>query len=193
MDEPSTNWDEQVEKARQGDPYARDRVLSRLRPLVVKRIQRRLGAGNSDASDVAQETLMNVDRSLHQFNGQGWKGFMAWARTIEFNAFARLNRRTVLPINSLDAAAGSSVALVDLLFADSPSPSSKAARAELELRLVSYISELSDLQRSVISMHYREKLSLREIGRRLRIGPYRATEAHRVALETLKRRLADGQ
>lgn len=192
MGEPSTNWDELVEKARQGNPDARNRVLSRLRPLVVKRI-RSSGACDADASDVAQETLTNVDRGLHQFNGQGWAGFMTWVRTIERNVFAQLKRRAALPINSLDAAAGSSIALVDMLFADSPSPSSKAARAELELRLKTYISKLPDRQQTVISMFYREKLSLAEIARRIGITADAVAIAKRNALRTLKKRLADGQ
>lgn len=63
-------------------------------------------------------------------------------------------------------------------------------RAELELRIGAALRALPALQRGVVLSHYEDGLRLRAIGAQFGVGKSRASQIHRAAILSLRRRLS---
>jgi RNA polymerase sigma factor (sigma-70 family) len=87
----STNWDELVARARAGEAYAMDDLLSAARPLVLRRCAKFLPY-RQDAEEAAQEALMTIATRLDDFSGRGT--FVGWVTVISSNT-ARMTYRSM--------------------------------------------------------------------------------------------------
>ena len=155
--------------------------LDRFRPWLVllarSQLAGRLG-GKLDASDVAQQALLEACRALPQFRGSTEAELVAWLRSIlanvlahEFRRYVGTEGRDVSREVSLDAElAESSRRLQNVLADTGPSPSEHAARHEQEIRLAEVLARLPDDYREVIVLRNLEGLSHEEVARRMGRG-----------------------
>lgn len=72
-----------VAAAQQGDPESLERLLARLRPMVLRRCSRFL-PHHADAEEAAQDALLSISTHLHEYSGRG--SFLGWVTVIASNA-----------------------------------------------------------------------------------------------------------
>jgi RNA polymerase sigma-70 factor (ECF subfamily) len=156
--------------------------------------------GKLSASDVVQETLLRAEQHKEQFRGDG-TALAAYLRKILANTLAdkvrefACDKRDIALERSLqDALDRSSVHLEKWLAAEQSSPSEKAERQELLLRLAEALASLPEEERVALEMHYLQvpAVPLAEIATHLGRPSARAV-AGLVArgLERLRKRLHD--
>src|SRR5260370_14957700 len=109
--------------------------------------------GKLDPSDVVQQTLLSAHEKRHQFQGRTEAEFLGWLRQILANHLAGAVRRfgaglrDVKRERSLEGGLEESAARLDLwLAADHSSPSQRAMRHEMHLRLAHALGQLPDDQ-----------------------------------------------
>jgi RNA polymerase sigma-70 factor (ECF subfamily) len=123
-----------------------------------------------DASDVVQQAILQAHEARAQFRGTTEAEKVAWLRAILANVLAAAGRRfeaqarDVGRERSLEAELElSSSRLECLLAADETSPSQRAVRGEVLLRLAAALALLPDDQRRVVELHHLEGLAVGEI------------------------------
>ncbi len=158
-------------------PDALERFRSWLGLLARLQVEPRLRA-KFDASDVVQQTMLEAVRGWASFRGGTEAELAAWLRQIlarvllhERRRFGGAQRRDLCREVSLEQAlAESSRRLGDLLAAPDTSPSERAGRHELELRLADAMAKLPADYAEVILLRNIEGLSHDEIARRMGRG-----------------------
>jgi len=170
-----------LDAARRGDRAAAGELLQRyadwLRLLARLQIDRGLQA-KLDASDVAQQALLEACRALPQFRGSTEAELAAWLRSIlanvlahEVRRYAGTEGRDVSREVSLDAELAESSRRLQGVLADTgPSPSAQAAQHEQEVRLAEVLARLPDDYREVIVLRNLEGLSHEEVAQRMGRG-----------------------
>ena len=86
-----TDLTQLVRSAQAGDGAALEEVLTRIRPLVLRRCSRFL-PHRADAEDAAQEALLIISRKLSSYAGRG--SFQGWVTVVTSNA-ARATYRSL--------------------------------------------------------------------------------------------------
>ena len=131
-----------------------------------------------DASDLAQQTLVQAYQALGQFRGVTDAELGAWLRQILARNLAHAARdlgrakRDVARERSLEAALDeSSARLGDWLAAEQSSPSQRADRNEQVVRLAEALAQLPEAQREALVQHYWQDRPLADIGRDLGRSP----------------------
>jgi RNA polymerase sigma-70 factor, ECF subfamily len=131
-----------------------------------------------DASDIVQQTMLEAVRGWPKFRGGTEAELAAWLRQIlahvlmhEMRRFGASQRRDVSREESLEQAlAESSRRLGDALASPGSSPSERASRQELELRLADALARLPADHAEVIVLRNVEGLSHDEIAQRMGRG-----------------------
>jgi RNA polymerase sigma-70 factor (ECF subfamily) len=195
-DSPVTQ--ELLAKAKQGEPAAVDQLLARHREPVRRMIDMRLDraiARRVDASDIAQEVLLEASRRLKDYLRQPDLPFHLWLRHIArdhlIDAHRRhrvAKRRTVdreRPIET-GAADRSSVELVAELIDRELTPATAALRKELQNRFQSVLTELDEDDREIILMRHFEQLSNQEVAAALGLTEPAASMRHLRALRKMR-------
>jgi RNA polymerase sigma-70 factor (ECF subfamily) len=141
------------------------RLLARLQ--LSPRLQAKL-----DASDVAQQAILQAHEGRGQFRGRSEAEWLAWLRAILANALAAAARRFSAAARDLGRERSleaeleqSSSRLECLLAADQTSPSERAARGEGLLRLAHALNHLPPDQRGVVELHHLKGLPVAEVAR----------------------------
>jgi RNA polymerase sigma-70 factor (ECF subfamily) len=123
-----------------------------------------------DASDVAQQTILQAHQARAQFRGTTEVEKLAWLRAILANVLAAAARqfearaRDVGRERSLEGdLERSSSRLECLLTADQTSPSQRAVRCEELMRLATALTRLPDDQRQVVELHHLQGLPVAEV------------------------------
>jgi RNA polymerase sigma-70 factor (ECF subfamily) len=140
-------------------------------------LSRRLGA-KLDASDAAQQALLEACRTFPQFRGTTEAELTAWLRAIlahvlahEVRRYAGTQGRDLTREASLDAELAESSRRLQQVLADPGlSPSEHAAQQEQELRLADVLARLPEDYREVIVLRNLEGLSHEEAARRMGRG-----------------------
>jgi RNA polymerase sigma-70 factor, ECF subfamily len=158
-------------------PFALERFRSWLGFLARLQVEPRLRA-KFDPSDVVQQTMLEAVRGWPNFRGGTEAELAAWLRQIlarvllhERRRFGGAQRRDLGREVSLEQAlAESSRQLGNALAAPGSSPSERAGRHELELRLADAMARLPADYAEVILLRNIEGLSHDEIARRMGRG-----------------------
>ena len=157
-------------------PVALERFRSWLGLLARLQVEPRLRA-KFDASDVVQQTMLEAVRGWPSFRGGTEAELAAWLRQIlrvscstSGGARRRAGRDLGREVSLEQALAESSRRLGDLLAAPDTSPSERALRHELELRLADAMARLPADYAEVILLRNIEGLSHDEIARRMGRG-----------------------
>jgi RNA polymerase sigma-70 factor, ECF subfamily len=178
MDSPAGPLSSRLDALRRCEPAVRGEALLAYEPWL--RLLARLGVegrfrAKFDPSDVVQQTLLEACRDLPRFRGETEAELMAWLRQIlahvlahEVRRYAGTRGRDVGREVSLEQAlAESSRRLGEALAAPGSSPSVRAGRLELELRLAEALSRLPEAYREVIVLRNIEGLPHEEVARRM--------------------------
>jgi RNA polymerase sigma-70 factor (ECF subfamily) len=195
-DSPVTQ--ELLAKAKQGEPEAVDQLLARHREPVRRMIDMRLDraiARRVDASDIAQEVLLEASRRLRDYLRRPGLPFHLWLRHIArdhiIDAHRRhrvAKRRTVdkeraLQVGPTDR---SSVELIADLIDKQLTPATAALRKELQHRFQSVLGELDEDDREIILMRHFEQLSNQEAASALGLTEPAASMRHLRALRKMR-------
>lgn len=174
----SVSIPELVERARGGDAAARERLFARCRSYVGVAARAQVESwlrAKVDASDIVQQTLLDVHRGLEQFRGETEAEWLAWLRRIlNHNAtdFVRQYRMTKkrqagrevpLQPGGDDSRRGFANDPCD----PSPSPSQIVVQRERELELSEALTRLSADHQEVILLRNLQRLPFDEVARRM--------------------------
>jgi RNA polymerase sigma-70 factor (ECF subfamily) len=120
-----------------------------------------------DASDVAQQAILQAHEARRQFRGTTEVEKLAWLRAILANVLATAARqfearaRDVGRERSLAGDLELSSSRLECLFAaDQTSPSQRAVRCEEFLRLAAALTRLPEDQRQVVELHHLKGLAV---------------------------------
>jgi RNA polymerase sigma-70 factor (ECF subfamily) len=127
-----------------------------------------------DASDVAQQAILQAHEARGQFRGTTEVEKLAWLRAILANVLAAAARRFQARARDVDRERSlegelerSSSRLECLLAADQTSPSQRAVRCEEVLRLAAALTRLPDDQRQVVELHHLHGLPVAEVAEQI--------------------------
>ena len=153
-----------------------------------------------DASDVAQQAILQAHQARGQFRGTTEAEKLAWLRAILASVLAAAARRfeararDVARERSLERDLQLSSSRLECLFAaDQTSPSQGAVRAEELLRLAAALTRLSEDQRQVVELHHLKGLPVAEVAEQM--GRTRAAVVGLLfrGVKKLRRLLRDGE
>lgn len=131
-----------------------------------------------DASDIAQQTLLQAHLARQQFRGTTDAECMAWLRQILLHQLDHCHRdyhrekRDVRREQSLQQRVEqSSWCLLQVLAPDQTSPLSQLVRGEQHRQLIELLSQLPPTSRDAILLKYWHGLTLNEIAQQLQLTP----------------------
>jgi RNA polymerase sigma-70 factor (ECF subfamily) len=162
--------------------------------MVAVRLDRRLGA-RVDPSDVVQEALLDAAQELSDYLRQRplpfypWLRQLAWERLIELHRrHLQAQRRSVKREEPLapHLSDQSALQLADRVLARQSSPSDRAVRSELRLRVRAALDRLGERDREVLVLRHLEQLSTKEAAAVLGISEGGVKIRHLRALERLR-------
>jgi len=153
-----------VEAAKEGDGEARNALIGRYYPVVVRIAELRLGRplrGDQDVEDLVQETMLDAFQGLDGFQMRGEGGFRNWlARIVENNIRDRARREHAIKRGKdqvrLYADLGATSLTESVLAGNEATPSEHARGAELERRLERALM-------THLGAQYREVIILRDL------------------------------
>jgi RNA polymerase sigma-70 factor (ECF subfamily) len=201
VDRPSE--DQLIERAATGDESAvtalfeqhRDRLLKmvsvRMDPRVVSRI---------DASDVVQESLLEAHDKLPAYAATRPLPLYPWLRQIAWQKLMHAHERHIHTkrrsvrretFKRLMLSDDSVLGLAEHLAANGTSPSGRAMREELQVRIRSALISLSRRDNEVLVMRYLEHMSVSEISATLQISENAVRMRQLRALQKLRSWLSD--
>jgi len=143
-------------------------------------------------SDLVQETFLEAQRDLGQFGGQREEELLAWLRRILTNNIANATRRyygtdmrAVQREVPLLGAEGRSLDYCQ----DTPTPSKRLAREEMQAALDQALARLPEHYRQVIRLRYDEDLTFAAIGAALGCSAEAARKLWARAVDQLEKEL----
>lgn len=176
----------------------RDRLLRMVRMRMHAQVRTRV-----DASDVIQEAYIEAADRIGEYVADVRVPFFVWLRRLTGQRLMKTHRfhldakqrdvRRQEQGQSPQMPEVSVVAMVDMIAADSTTPTQGAARAELQERIIALMTELGELDREVLCMRHFEELSNDEVASELGIGKHAASKRYIRALRRLRERLGDAQ
>ena len=171
---------------------------SRIARMLTVRMDPRL-RGRLDASDVIQDTFLEVHNRLEEYRDRRDMPFFLWVRFLAGQKLTQMHRkhlgagqrdaRRELP-DALRRIPGATTAtLAGALMSTGVTPSEVAMRMEDEERLIRVLDELRELDREVLALRHFEGLSNMEVAQLLNIEPSAASRRYVRALARLQERL----
>jgi RNA polymerase sigma-70 factor (ECF subfamily) len=146
-----------LDRARAGEREAWNQLLQQLRPIIRALARRRLRCDN-EASDLAQEVLLRMDRAFSGFRGRSVGQLLAWARTITANVLIDRARSAPPPAEPLPPDLGADV---------ESGSASGLIRAEEMARLAAALPKLPEHYRTVVEARLFEGISCADLARRM--------------------------
>jgi RNA polymerase sigma-70 factor (ECF subfamily) len=195
----SSETQELLDQARQGDGVAVERLLGQQREPLRRMIGLRLDsalAARLDASDVVQDVLLEASRRLQDYLQHPSMPFHLWLRSIAHDHVIDAHRRhrqaqrrsldreqALVPAQLADH---SSAELVGQLCDPELTPASAALQQEMQRRVQWALTTLSEDDREVILMKHFEQLSNQEIAAILCLSEPATSMRYLRALRRLK-------
>jgi RNA polymerase sigma-70 factor (ECF subfamily) len=188
-----------LRKTATGDRRAFDRLLARHRPELLQFVALRLDPklrGRVDASDVVQETQLEVFRRLADFLERRPMPFRVWLRKTAYERLLMARRQHV---EAAQRAVGrevplpgrSSLLLAQRFLPRGSTPSQRLGRRERARRVHQILAQLLDVDREILVMRSLEERSYQEIACILEIDPAAARKRYGRALLRLHKLLAE--
>ena len=179
--------DELVTAAMAGDRNAVGRVLTIIRPLVVRYCRARLGApdrSSASADDVAQEVCLAVLTALPGYRVQG-KPFLAFVYGIAAHKVIDAHRASARNRSEPVADVPDSVEAAD-------GPEQRALRVELSGEMGRLLDQLPDKQREILVLRVVVGLSAEETAEAVGSTPGAVRVAQHRALARLRKTMPEG-
>lgn len=200
----SQDTQELLANARQGDEAAVNRLLARHRAAVRRMIQLRMDPAlvrRVDASDVAQDVLMEAHRRLKQYLKNPKMPFHLWLRQMAKDRLIDAHRRhRVAARRSLDREQPLDVRLprdqttrnIALELCDGQlTPAAAATWRELKRRFEDACRSLEPQDQEIVMMRHFEQLSNSEVATALGLSPQAASMRYLRAVRRLRELLSD--
>lgn len=181
-----------------GDQDAVNQLLlrhrSRLRRMVRVRLHPRLAA-RVDPSDVVQEALLEAHRRLAKFARERPLPFYPWLRQIAWERLVQLQqkhrfarKRSVYREEPFDPLVSdeSLAKLARRLFVSDTGPARQVIKSEMRARVREALSQLSEVDRELLTLRYREQLPIEEIAAIMKLGESAVKMRHLRALQKLR-------
>jgi RNA polymerase sigma-70 factor, ECF subfamily len=188
-----------LEKAGQGDRQALDQLLARHRSGLRSFVAVRLGPdlqARLDASDIVQDTQLEIARRLQDFLRRRPMPFHVWIRKTAYERLRNVQRdhrrrarRSVF--REAPWPERSSLLVARPFLRSASSPSRQLQARELAERVAQAVTELSETDREVLLMRHAEELPYDEIACLLDIEPAAARKRYGRALIRLQRILTN--
>jgi RNA polymerase sigma-70 factor, ECF subfamily len=188
-----------LERVRQDEPGAVDRLLAEHREPVRRMIDLRLDPAivqRVDASDVVQEVMLEASRRLKDYLQNPAMPFTLWLRHLAKDHLIDAHRRHHLarkrgvdreqPLRGPAWADRSSMELAAQLVDQERTPASEAIQQELQRKLHQAIAELDDIDREVILMRHFEQMSNQEVAEELKLTEPAASMRYLRAVRRLR-------
>lgn len=170
--------------ARDGDALAFALLFEHFAPRV-KTFMKRSGAGDAQADELAQETLLMVWRKAALFDVTS-VGAAAWiftiARNLRIDALRREKRVTPNEVRDID---------LEFVIDDAPEPDVRLLASEAEARVRKALQSLSAEQLQVVELSFYEEHAHAEIARMLGIPLGTVKSRLRLAMNRLRSLLGD--
>lgn len=151
-----------VTRARQGDLTAYDSLVQRYQERIYATVYH-MTSNHEDANDLAQETFIKAFQALSSF--KGGSSFYTWIYRIAVNKtinfLKQRKNRFQMSLNDLDANAEHDPDLVSLV--SEKTPRRELNLAELQEKLNEAMQRLSEVHRTVVTLHDVQGLSHDEI------------------------------
>lgn len=183
IDLPVEAW---IEDARGGAPESLGQALEAWRPYLARMAAHELAPElrpKGDVSDLVQETFLKAARDFDKFTGRTGPEWQSWLRAIFLHTLKHLARsyrstakRMLAREVSLDQVNGMDLGDGNLTLNVS-SPSSVAMKKELGEVVQGAIDRLSERERLLLLMRFREHCTFEEMGRRFGYSPAAAKKA----------------
>jgi RNA polymerase sigma-70 factor (ECF subfamily) len=193
--------DELLRGVEAGDAAARQRLLERHRPRLLRMVALRLDdrlAARLDPSDIVQEALAVAAARLDDYARERPVPFYPWLRRLAWEHLVQAGRhhlhaarRSVLREAAGQAGlpGGSARILVDRLVDGGTSPSRRLLRQELRRRVREALDRLDPRDREVLVLRYLEQMSTSEIAATLGVGQGAVKMRHLRALQRIRAEL----
>ncbi len=195
--EDDYSWPQLLEAARVGNEQALNLICKQLRGYLLRIAE---GGLNEDlrrkmgASDIVQESLLEVQNDLSMFNGTSETEFRAWTRRlVQHNLLD--NARKYKGTQSRDTSREISIEKNDEpinLASPQRTASSIYCKREADEELIQVIEKLPENQRRVLELRHRKELPYKEIASQLNITAGAAAKLFARAIESLRQSLAQG-
>ena len=186
-----------LDRVAAGDVVALGHLLNLHRPYLKRVIDMRMDPAlraRVDASDVVQETQVEIAKDIEKFIQQRPTSFRIWIRRKGLDHLAdqrrrhiRTMKRSVLVEQNISDV--SSIAIARKLF--SKSPSKILGQIELREQVYRLIDQLSDIYREVLVLRHAEELTNAEVADLLEIDPNTARQRYGRAIHKLYRLFAE--
>lgn len=194
IDLPVEAW---IEGARGGEPESLGQALEACRPYLVRIGVDEIGPDlrpKGDVSDLVQDTFLEAARDFGKFTGRTRPEWQSWLRQIFVNNLKGLVRtyrgtakRRLDREYSLERAKFPRLG-DGRLMRNISSPSSVAMKKERGEVVQRVLDRLSERERLLLAMKYREQCTFEQMGRRLGCSPVAARKA---LLKTIARARAE--
>ena len=195
----SGETDQLLQRVAQGDRQGLGALLERhrkrLRRMVALRLDQRL-RGRIDASDVLQETFLEVATRLPEYLRQPSMPFFLWLRFLTGQKLVELHRHHLgaqmrdagreVSLHHGSLPEVSSAALAAQLLGHDTRPSEAAIRAERKIRLQEALNSMDPLDREVLALRHFEHLNNAETAHALGLQESAASKRYIRALKKLK-------
>lgn len=188
--------------ALEGDPEAVAHLLEDFRTRIARMLTVRMDPrlrGRLDASDVIQDTFIEVQQRIEDYRRRRDMPFFLWVRFLAGQKLAQMHRRHLgagqrdarreLPDVLRKMPGATTATLAGALMASGVTPSEVAMKMEEEQRLVQVLDDLRELDREVLALRHFEGLSNLEVAQLLGIEPSAASRRYVRALARLQERL----
>ena len=184
-----------IEDARGGAPNSLGNALEAVRPYLVRIATNELAPDlrpKGDVSDLVQETFLEAARDFGQFTGRTGPEWRSWLRRIFINnlkllvrTYRKTIKRDVGVEVSLDKVKAAGIMDRNLVLNGS-SPSSVMMKQELGDVIQVALTQLTERERQLLIMRFREQCTYEEMGRRLGYSPVAARKAFRKAVARVR-------
>ncbi len=186
----------------QGDPEAVAELLEEFRARISRMLAVRMDPrlrGRLDASDVIQDTFIEVHGRIEEYRARQDMPYFLWVRFLADQKLTQMHRRHLgagqrdarreLP-DALRSMPGATTAtLAGALMSSGVTPSEVAMRMEDEERLIKVLDQMRELDREVLALRHFEGLSNAEVAALLGIEASAASRRYVRALARMQEKL----
>jgi RNA polymerase sigma-70 factor (ECF subfamily) len=199
----STTDGELLARAIAGEPLAVERLLIRYQGRLMARIERKLPLGLRSViapEDLLQEAFLEVCRRIRTFKPESPQAFARWLVMIVDSRLidavrARESAKRGGAWQAVDPQGGASSAtpLLELLYADSHSPSRSVAGHDVEAAIHAAVSGLKADYGEAVRLRFLEGLSISEVATRMGRTEWSVHKLCSRGLAHLREALGDGE
>lgn len=186
-----------IDDLRRGDTLALSKLLAAYHPLMAARLRDRIGPQNQgriEIEDILQQVYIEVFCKFDTFRGHSSDTFLGWLLAIldrklidAGRALGRQKRDAAREVRlSLPASIESHWNLLDVIYADSQTPSRVVRREEALAALMTCLSDIPDAQREVLRLRFLEGLSVQAVAARLGKTPAAVVMLSQRALASMR-------